>query len=267
MRREYIKAESITDALLSYRDDPENSRYLTGGTELLNDSPGIEASRVIDVRKFLGRMVNVVNTVLTIDAGASFQDIADCPDVPAALRDGCMNAQSRTLRCMASIGGNIAAARNDSYLIPVLAAYRAQLIVFSLQGNESVVTVEQYLSGHASYQSSLISKVIIPDVTLPVLQKRHSRSSQGKASVTVSVSLKDEVFAAASAEGCGYTRLSEVEKYAGEMSTVCEDDVISLVKKDFIPKDDFTGSAAYKQYLSGVTVTQLLLDLMQKGGN
>ncbi len=250
---------SLEEALQAWN---EHTRYLSGGTELNRNTKGSPGFGLLYIKPLLSASISSSGNSLIIGAGAVLQDIIDHAEVPEGLKSGCRNAASRTLRCMATIGGNIASARDDSYLLPVLAVYHAQVVLLDTQGGIQKIDVEQYAALRDSYFGAVITEVMIPDTSLAVRQKRFSRSTQGKASVTAAVSLGSRLRIFASASGTGLVRLKQAETAGDD-----EQEIAGAVAAEFSPTDDISGTKEYKQYLSSTAVYMFLQELTGKGGN
>ena len=257
-----MRPGSLAEAVDQFRKDPEHTRYIAGGTEVNRQGHSQSLYQGILIFPLLDASISRKGKGLSIGAGAVLQDLADHPEVPSALRKAAKYAVSRTLRCMATVGGNIAAARDDSYLLPVLAASRAELHLSDGQ----VLLVDTYLGEQADLAGSIITKVVLPDCSRPVYLERVARSSQTKAALSIACSIDDEGFSIyCSAAGQRIRRLHEVESAAAQ-SAVSQAQMISLVQRTFHPADDITGSTAYKQYLAGVYITQALEELQAQRG-
>ena len=260
MTREVIRAESIDHALEIFYADPGHTRFLAGGTQLHRLGGERRCSREILLQGVIDGEIRRNGKTLTIGAAAVFQDLADHPEIPPVLRDACLNAQSRTLRQMATIGGNIAAGLDESYLLPALAVLNARVRVHQEGSTAEEIPAE-------SFREGLITHAVIPDITIPAMQRRISLSSQTKAAVTAACSWGDELRAAVSASQCSLVVLQDAQTML-EQGAVREDaDLVSLISREFVPGNDFTGSREYKQHAAGVLLGQFLRALIdQKQG-
>lgn len=264
MKRDFYRTSTLDEALELYSKNPETVRFLSGGTEVLRKDSGYEGSDLVYILPLLDRSIQREGKSLIIGGGAVLQDIIDHPLSSEALKNGCRNAASRTLRCMATAAGNIAARRDDSYLIPLLAAYNAEILLMGHGKRTITLAMTSYLQDISNLHGTVITKIIIPDADLPVLQKRFSRSSQGKAAVTAAVSLGNELKVFASAYRTGLVRLHKVEEAAADHGN--EQQIIQAVQACFFPEDDISGTSSYKQYLAGTAVSMFLQELRRNGG-
>ncbi len=265
MKPQVIEAKRLEDAVRLFQEKPDISWYVSGGTHLLKRQADSFRGRIIPLREMLDQGIAFEGNRCTIGAGTTFEHIIETEAAPGPLKEACRNAASRTLRCMATIGGNIAAAREDSYLNHVLTALGAEVELFTLRQETERMKVEEYIADKDACRGAVILRVGIPDCSLQVVHRRSARSSQGKAAVSIAVSAAQDTVIAASASSCGLVRLSRTESYARNVQAADQQEVLKLVAEEFIPSADITGSAEYKQYLAGVLIARALEEL-QGGG-
>lgn len=264
MAEKLIIATSIEEAV-SLKDS--SSIFLAGGTEVNRlDSPcnaevlvsigrvGMDTIDETDAEidclkgKKSGRFIR-------IGAMCTFQELVDSLSVPDYLREACLFMSSRTKRNMATIGGNIASARDDSYLLATLIACGAA-VELDCKGKKHVYGVCRYLKEKAGYPDSLITAVLLPKKEMTVVSKRYANTAASHAPVTVSLSLSEGKYRiGAAVKNAGVRRLVEVEDLVNSKSAT-DEEISKAVDLDI--KDDMFGSAKYKRYLLGVTVTDLI---------
>ncbi len=191
--------------------------FLSGGTECLRLNSGVaEKEPLIDILPLLDSGIRKDGREVSIGAGATFADLIESPLVPECLKRALRYMQSPELRNAATIAGNIGAKRDDSYLIPTLAASGAKLSVMTPDG-EAVCSIREFME----LQKALITSIVI-DCNAEVRQFRESRTSHAHAIVTL-------------AEGDSLC-------YAVKGSGIFFDRNISYAS-------DMYGSAEYKKYL------------------
>ncbi len=249
---------SLDEAVMHYRKDPQHTRYLAGGTQVNRLGRSQSLYQGVLISSLVDADIIREDKRLTIGAGATLQDLVDHAQVPESLKRACLFAQSRTLRCMATVGGNIASVRDDSYLLPLLGALNGEV---QFHDGESMA-LDIYLGERREPSGSIITRVVIPDCTIPVFLERASRSSQTKPALTVACSLGDQFRVYCSAAGQFMRRLQEVEQLAEQSAD--DQRIISLVQRTIHPADDITGTGRYKQYLAGVLIAQGLQELKGK---
>ena len=161
---------------------------------------------------------------------------------------------SRTKRNMATIGGNIAALRDDSYLLPVLFAVHAELELLKAGGTESMPAYS-YMESAESAGDMLITAVSIPK-DIKVVSKRYANTAQSHAVLTMSAAMTGEGISLYGAvKNVGLLYFCDLEKKFRENPEVEEDEIIEMVRvcTGLETADDMFGSDAYKRYLIGVT--------------
>ena len=171
---------------------------------------------------------------------------------------------SRTKRNMATIGGNIAAKRDDSYLIPVLSAAGAVIELLGKDGKTEKVGVEQYTSGK---YDALIKTVTVPK-DIKVVSKRYSNTVQSHAVLTMSAAMGgDGICMNGALKNTGLLHFCDLEEKFRKDPDVSEEEIIKMVKEctGLNASDDMFGSEAYKRYLIAVTAFDLHAQLMGKG--
>ena len=153
---------------------------------------------------------------------------------------------SRTKRNMATIGGNIALRRTDSYLYATLLACHAKLDLMCKDGAVIRKCTKCYLENSREYSDLLIVSVLVPSDVV-VASKRYSNTVQSHAVLTVSAGVAE-----------GKLRVAVAAK----------DTYLGIIPSENIPelgfKDDIYGSPEYKRYLLSVTIADLAKKV--KGG-
>jgi len=97
-----------------------------------------------------------------IGAGCTLQELADAPEIPEALREAALGMGSRNVRNRATVGGNIAADRPCSCLIPSLLVLDATLQVAGMDGVGAGLTRQIGLAEWLQAPSGLILEVKLP---------------------------------------------------------------------------------------------------------
>lgn len=239
--------------------------YLSGGTRInwapaqaerkLKGKPAIE--KVILVQNLLSKKIKKQGADLFIGAGITLQELIDAPETPEALKKAAGFIASRNIRNMATLGGNIAANRPDSYIIPCLIAQKADVKT----ADAGIMSVETYIREEKNY---LIEQIILPRVEGTCVIDVALKSSGAYPCVTaaVRVSHKEAVVVL----GCvsdHVIRLKQVEPGIMEGS-LFGDRLAAAIEKQISPQSDLVGSAAYKKYISGSMIAHLV-ELSRKG--
>lgn len=190
---------------------------LAGGTELLRlGSP--EDRNLIDLRHVVSNDIAKEEGYVRIGAAVTFEEALSSPVVPCYLKKALSSMASLQLRGQATLAGNVAAMRDDSYILPSLIASGSELEVLTSSGLERM-RVAEYLEKRPS---GVILSILAHDVEVFVRSFR--LTSHSHAVVTGAVS-------------------SEAEGYAVKGSGIFTDaDSIEYVS-------DMYGSSEYKKYL------------------
>ena len=248
----------------------QGSAYLAGGTEALRlDSP-VTAGNYVSVRRTPAlREVGAGSGIVRIGASCTFQELAENDLVPGYLKEALRFMGSRTKRNMATIGGNIASCRDDSYLIPTLIAAGAGLELIDSAGNVLPVAVQAYVSDKSKFTGMLITAVTVPSDGISVKSSRNANTVQSHARLTAALSLKDGRYTAVCAlKNSGIFILDNIAEAMGSRK-LSEDEIVELVKNEAgieLEDDLLYGGADYRIYLLGITLAMMYRDLSGKGG-
>lgn len=218
---------------------------LAGGTEINRlDSP-VDARDLVSIGRIEG-----LDTIaecdlvdypsLRIGATATFQEVIDSDLVPSYFKEACHFMASRTRRNMATIGGNIALKRDDSYLWSVLLAVKAWIEI--RKGRKAmIVSALSYLEKE-SLENPLILSVIIPTQDISVLSKRYANTQSSHGYITMTVcSYKGQLCAGLCVKNSG-------------IHFITSKDGLSDIRL----RNDMFGSESYKRYLIGYTYSDLV---------
>lgn len=211
--RELVRVDSLMDAV------GRDGLFLSGGTEILRLNTEVDKnSPLIDILPLLSDEIRKEGDSVLIGASATFALLLSSPVVPDYLKEALCYMPSPQLRNQATIGGNIASWRDDSFLIPTLSASGAELTVVSSDGEKERMSIKDY-----GLKRGLILSVSIP-ASAEVRNFRESLTSHSHAVVTAS--------------------FGEGECYAVKGSGI----FFSYEELKF--NDDMFGSASYKSYLA-----------------
>ncbi len=245
-----------------------NTCYMAGGTQInwtpfheerkLAGKPQIE--KVILLQNLLSREVKKEGGALFLGAGMTLQELIDEPSVPDSLKVASGYIASRNIRNMATLGGNIAANRSDSFLLPCLIALKADVET----ANDGIMCVEKYI---LEKKESLITQIILPEVSGRCIMdvSRKSSGAYPSAVTAVRISDNDAVIAA----GCiapHTVRLKSIEAGVKDGSLRGES-LVKAVSESIDPVSDLQGSSAYKKYLTGTMIAHSVdISLKEQSG-
>ncbi len=222
--------KSLNEAVL-LRHDLENSAYLAGGTELLRLGAK-PVDSIVDINNLLSDEIEERNGRLYIGARTSLETLCNNESVPGFIREAASFCFSFEKRNSATIGGNLAARRCDSYLSAALAAADAQIIVECRHGEKNK-SIAEYLSKDCK---ALIRYIVI-DKNRNGFVKRFGRTASTHATLI-----------AAYSAGIYALSVSSSPIAIGKSKDIY---------KEIEYKSDLEGSAEYKKYLASIVFEEV----------
>ena len=288
MSRELCAAASASEAVIM-RDAA--SAYLAGGTELLRSGTERSADRLIMLKNIpdLKGVAGGTQQVVRIGSMTTFQEALGSDLVPVYLKEALRYMASRTKRNMATIGGNVALMRDDSYLAATLIAAHAKLELLrrvkpdsgesaqvrfgcpdknrldleeTAQGRgdqpvRETICIRRYLQHRKEYQNDLITAIMVR-TDICVVSKRYANTAESHSYLTAAMGYADGRFrVGVSVKNAGVFFPKEFSVSLGEDENA---EAFAHFAKSWegldIP-DDLYGSTAYKRYLLGVTLENL----------
>ena len=265
MIREYYRPTTIAEAVALKRQYGDQILYYGGGTCINYAPAGCRAERAIGLEGLHLTNIGKEKGAVVIGSGATLQQIVDAAETPAPLKKACGMIITRNVRNMATIGGNIAANRADSPIIPLLLAYGAQVELDDRKG----IPIEEYIEGKTG---GLILKVLLPKTSSSFAVKRVTRSANGLPVLTAAVKIEkkgericDAIVVVGGLED-RIRRLGEVERQLIESQCKEPEETERLAATLIQPADDFIGSGEYKRYICGVTVVDCIWECLEQGG-
>ena len=288
MSRELCAAASASEAVVM-RD--ASSAYLAGGTELLRSGTERSADRLIMLKNIpeLKGVSGETPEAVRIGSMTTFQEALGSDLVPAYLKEALRYMASRTKRDMATIGGNVALMRDDSYLAATLIAAHGKLELLhwvkpdsgeliqdqsgypdknsldleeasQARGDQPVretICIRRYLQHRKEYQKDLITAIMVR-TDICVVSKRYANTAESHSYLTAAMGYVDGRFrVGVSVKNAGVFFPKEFSVSLGEDENA---EAFAHFAKSWegldIP-DDLYGSTAYKRYLLAVTLENL----------
>ncbi len=247
------------------------SIFLAGGTEIMRLNSYVDADSYVSVRRVPEmRGVSADADTVTVGASCTFQELIDSEAVPEYLKDALRFMASRTRRNMATIGGNIAICRDDSFLIPTLMAASASLELMESETVKSSVPVEKYVFNRDMYNGQLITQIKLPR-NVSVKSCRSANTAQSHARMTASLGLCDGIYRGfAAIKNYGIIKADSIVSLLNSRRPVSEDEIVETAKNDTsidLKDDQLYGGAAYRNYLIGISFALMYGELNGKGEN
>lgn len=257
-----------------------SAAFLAGGTEILRHGSSVHADRLIMLKNTEGLKGITKEQDQTVKIGAmtTFAEALRSSAVPEYFRKAIRYMASGTKRNMATIGGNIALIRDDSYLAAVLIAAHAKLVLLMADGErgrdgafamerKELVCIRRYLLEPDLYLNALILSVLLRE-DVKVVSKRYANTAESHSFLTAAMGIVDgKVRIGVSVKNSGVFFLKELSEEVNDSADpgkILADFADSWNGLD-IP-DDIFGSQAYKRYLLGVTLTDLYRSLQEDRG-
>ena len=295
MSRELCAAASASEAVIM-RD--ASSAYLAGGTELLRSGTERSADRLIMLKNIpeLKGVSGETPEAVRIGSMTTFQEALGSDLVPAYLKEALRYMASRTKRNMATIGGNVALMRDDSYLAATLIAAHAKLELLrrvkpdsgesaqvrfgcpdknrldleeTAQGRgdqpvREAICIRRYLQHREEYQKDLITAIMVR-TDICVVSKRYANTAESHSYLTAAMGYADGRFrVGVSVKNAGVFFPKEFSDSLGEDENA---ETFARFANSWagldIP-DDLYGSKVYKRYLLGVTLENLYRSLKER---
>ena len=295
MSRELCAAASASEAVIM-RD--ASSAYLAGGTELLRSGTERSADRLIMLKNIpeLKGVSGETPEAVRIGSMTTFQEALGSDLVPAYLKEALRYMASRTKRDMATIGGNVALMRDDSYLAATLIAAHAKLELLhwakpdsgesvqdrsgcpdkngsdleeasQVRGDQPVreaICIRRYLQHREEYQKDLITAIMVR-TDICVVSKRYANTAESHSYLTAAMGYVDGRFrVGVSVKNAGVFFPKEFSDSLGEDENAETFARFANSWAGLDVPDDLYGSTAYKRYLLGVTLENLYRSLKER---
>jgi CO/xanthine dehydrogenase FAD-binding subunit len=203
---DYIRPDSLSEALDFLNARGAESKILAGGTDImvdlrtgtLNTRYLLDVSRLDDLKK-----IEFIDGKLTIGAAVTITELLESETIAAsapALRSAADKFASKQVRNVATIGGNVAHCSPCGDTIPPLLIHEAQAVVANPQGQRNV-TIEEMAGGpyHCSlHPNELITHFVLeprpPEVDFADFQKigRRQELAISRMSMAAMASKKDD---------------------------------------------------------------------------
>ncbi|MDQ7825362.1 MAG: FAD binding domain-containing protein [Candidatus Eremiobacteraeota bacterium] len=276
MFNEFLRPASVKEAVMLKNSSPA-SAYIAGGTEVNSRGwcmrrPGAQVpDRAIGVAHLPLAAIEETESGVIIGANMVIQDLLDNPATPPLLAEAARHFANRTIRNMATLGGNIGTNKSCSNLIPSLLALDARVHLAAESGDTDLPLLEHIARPDPC---ALILKVSVSRARINAkwATRRHSRTANDISILSVSVTLfgdSSKIESPRVAMGgvaATVVRLLELEKQLDGQSLPSRDEIEAEVKRMVTPIDDLRGSARFKRHIAGVMVGWALHQALDRKG-
>ena len=269
MSKEVVIAKNVKDALSKNKN---GYSFFAGGTEIERLNSPIKASKFVSLKNCNLKNIEIVQenglSFLKIGANVSFQELLNSEQTPEKLKNALLFCSSLQKRYMATIAGNIASFRDDSYLISTLIAYSAEV---EIEGEKTRFDIVKY-GTLKNRDNLLIKNIYIPHANRKIYNYRYAITQSSHSVINMAVSCSSSLsdfIIAVNIKTFGLLRLYDVEAYLNEkdIKSFRDDDFDAL--KDFIfalpyldiKNDLIYGSGKYKKYLIYASLREAIEEL------
>ena len=263
MTLQFYKPASIKEATALKETHGGAITWFAGGAFLNHIDHKGHFKQFICLEQLQLDTIDKVDHQLEIGALANLQDILDNVLTPDPLKQALKDAAVRTIRNLATIGGDIAMGGTFTKLTPCLIALKTSIIL----GNNQEILLEDYLTRN---REDLIVKFKIPLELriVQVLKISHQANSEPVCTIAVGLdktaegNISNLIIAVGSVEeNC--RRLSDLES-AIQVKLITDHEAIQKAVYDFIrPKSDLLGSAVYKTYITAQAVADCMMSCLK----
>jgi len=268
MIKEFFKPQTIAEAVELKEQFKDEAVFIAGGTGVNCLDSKYEIEKVIGIEQLELSEISKTHSELSIGAGVTIQELINSPKIPDQLTTAARHFINRNIRNIATIGGNIAANKSTSNLIPILVALDAEL---KIGGSATPVPVYKYVTQEMTL---LIEDVIIPSGNLAKkygLQK-FSRSANDISIITAAITFNiqykklSNVRVAVGGVGKHVVRLTELENKLKGNKLLAPTEIEDTVKNIVAPVKDIRGGVQFKKYMAGVLISDCIHNAYDRGG-
>ena len=224
--------KTALEAVMLRKENADTAVYLAGGTDDLRLGGSAKGKDLIDINGLNEKYdtITVHEGKVWIGARCTLQQVAECELIPAFIRESAMFCASFARRNSATIGGNVALRRSDSYMAAALTAAEAVLDSITPHGEE-----EKAIGEYLQSDCKRFIRYIVVDHNRIGSVKRFGNTSSSHAALIAAHS--GNVYAL-SVSGSDFAYGDTPELFKSMTFT-----------------DDLTGSADYKKYLAETVFT------------
>lgn len=219
--------KTALEAVQLRKANADTAVYLAGGTDDLRLGSAAAGKDLIDITALGFDTITEKDGKVCIGALCTLQDLIDSPLVPVFLKEAAGFCASFVKRNSATVGGNLALRRQDSYLAAAFTAAEAVLTVMTADGEQ-----ERKIGDYLQSGCLCLIESIVVDKNREGFVKRFGNTSNSHAALIAAASGGTY---ALSVSGSAFAYGKTPELY-----------------RDMTFTDDLTGSAEYKKYLAEV---------------
>ncbi len=280
----YIRPEHLDEARAAKLANP-GAAYLSGGTLLLAGDSRPRPELVIDLSRCVIRDIVPDGDILNLGASATFQELVEADSVAPCVVEAALSMANRNTRNRATIGGNIAADKSCSSLIPLFLALGARLLVTSPFNRPSggpgptdeILPLETWLVERERHESARASDLVL-GVMLDVgarrgaAYRRWNRVACDLSVLGAAVALEldgncpQDLRIAIGGLGPRARRFPDIERLFEGSPLPPREEIEAAVAHLLHPIDDLRASAAFKRLRASQLIAEALLDAATRVG-
>ncbi|MGM0442149.1 MAG: FAD binding domain-containing protein [Elusimicrobiota bacterium] len=232
-----------------YKKENKNSYYLAGGTQInslyFKDE---NCDCLISLEKL--QLDNISKNA--IGSMATLENIRTAGNAHPALREAAACLNSRNIRNMATIGGNIGSNQSSSDILPVLIALDCKLEIYKDSG-KTQISARNWIKN----SGGLILSIKIPEPEKKVYQRKFSRTKNDLPIVKLALGtlFEDKEFSSTSiGGGCLDKTVISLDKTSGLLEDKKPEDLnikelFKTANEEINPVSDQRASASYRKNL------------------
>ncbi len=263
---DYVRPQSLTEALQLKDKYKDKARWLSGGTDLIvNIKEGMmKPDLLIDIKDIDELwQIGFNSGKLSLGAAVSFSELIDSEDVRqhfGMLTDACRTVASTGVRARATLVGNICSAVPSLDSAPPLFCYEAIVHCASVDGKRDIPIDQWFL---APRKTALADNELVTGITLTAIPNsagvyvklgRYGGEDLAQAGWGVMVDHNKQYRIAHCALAATPKRAYQIEQLlAGkELSDALIEQAIALIPQETSPITDIRSSKEYRLHVSGV---------------
>lgn len=271
--KEYFKPTNLKEALSLLNSYDKNIAILAGGTDLFTDDHSdIDAFLDIDL---LGLdYIKIENNYIRIGSNTTFANILHNNEIytnHGALWDASICLADKSVRNMATIGGNICSSVPSGDSIPPLFALSAIFIIETINGEKKVRPEEFFLGPRKNIlkKGEILKEILLPrfDGLFGSAFTKIERGSVDLATANIAVFVRldnEKISESAIALGAVAPTVVRASKLENALIGIVPNesklsDIVELVEESISPISDIRSTATYRRKISNIIAKRTII--------
>ncbi|MBW2368974.1 MAG: FAD binding domain-containing protein [Deltaproteobacteria bacterium] len=260
----FFKPASVKEALLLKAKHCNRVTWFAGGTHINRFEYIARHEHVISLEALGLHFIQNYAEQISVGAMVTLQELMDSRIIPEALRQAAAMADTRSIRNMATIGGDIASGGKETRLAPCLMALHATVTTAGGKTHR----IEDYITRNST---ELILNVTIPSKEITCVVRQVILKANGPVLANTAVSMNktadfrpNHVVVAVGTVEDTPRRLPEIEKDIRNHLLRNRNSIEKAVSDVIAPETDQFASRDYKTYITGVVIADSLISCLEK---